>query len=39
MELFDSEQIRLNLRDIASKIHVAGTPEQLNLINRLEEQV
>lgn len=39
MNMFDPERIRQNLKNIAKEIHVAGTPEQLNLMNRLEKQV
>lgn len=39
MSMFDSKRIKKNLKNIAKEIHVAGTPEQLNLMNYLEKKV
>ncbi|KAI1724302.1 peptidase family m28 domain-containing protein [Ditylenchus destructor] len=38
MSLFDGEEIHRNLRWISSTVHVAGTQEQLDLMDQLEEK-
>uniref|UniRef100_A0AC35G8C5 Uncharacterized protein n=1 Tax=Panagrolaimus sp. PS1159 TaxID=55785 RepID=A0AC35G8C5_9BILA len=38
MSLFNSEKIRQNLRWLSKDIHVAGTDEQLALMNRLQQE-
>ena len=39
MSLFDRERIRQNLRWLSKDIHVAGTEEQLALMDRLQHEV
>lgn len=38
-QLFQPENIRNNLRWIAKRVHVAGTPQQLELMDKLENEV
>lgn len=39
MSLFDGEKTHRNLQWISSNVHVAGTPQQLRLMDQLEEEV
>lgn len=39
MDTFDKDRVRENLRWLAENVHVAGTQEQLSIMDRLEEEV
>lgn len=39
MNSFRGENIRNNVRWLSGSVHVAGTPEQLSLMDQLEDKV
>jgi hypothetical protein len=39
MGSFDGDKIKDNLRWLSEKVHVAGTDEQLSLMDRIEKEV